>query len=400
MSETDTSYIHFSASQFETAKDCMRKWAWVYVAKKPKYQAKSAALGDATHQRLEAAGKGIVPNPLEVWSHPEYKKPHYPGKIALSMLHTLSREYPFDIFQQEAVFEHEFDFIYRPQIVENLPGVKLVGKIDILSAYGEPYSKDAGLFIVDHKTSSDPSLWGKKPENAETDIQRIVYCNSMNFLLPEFAFQPTTFLWNYGSTKYEFSKNYTLEYAEDRIKTAKAFGEIIEPLINEMYEIKTCGIDPNELEPNIASCDKYGGCPHKNYCHRTAGQRIGGIIMASALQQRLMERKNQQTAAAAPPAPTKAAPPPKAGPGRPPKAPPAPAKAAPPPKAPPAPEPEADTSAQHEAAEEAFDNTAPLEGTESVTRQLYFLAGAAASSIGVEAAQEQLLDIMIELGLE
>ena len=247
-----------SATQIDNARRCMRLWGWDKIAKIPRENKQAFALGSHVHKLLEdyyRDGKPIDPG--EVWRFKPGSKIFYPGKVALGMLSD---------FPEDVQIEHRFE------IESETMGCTYIGLIDVHWAEGDT------VYIVDHKTSSDPQKWGKKEEDLAKDTQRILYSYSAFRLYPNA--KKVVFALNYGSTAAKYSKNYYLEHPPQTFREVAAdFDKYLIPTIKKMVEAKN-----NEkqnvldLEFNSEACALFGGCDHVGRCNLTTKKRIGAIM--------------------------------------------------------------------------------------------------------------------------
>lgn len=267
--------VHISASQIQTAKLCWRKWAWVYIAGEPKRETAAKALGSKVHELLEAYMlSGTPPNPTEPWQFKDEGKVYFPGKIAINMINE-HLPAPGDAFV-ELEFKDEIE-----------QGFFIVGKIDLnwMGAQGTAH-------LLDHKTSSDPIKWGKKPSELENDVQRIIYSAHLARVYPDAEKIQAT--WNYGSTKGIKKHSYVSNYWDTAENVLKKFDNEIIPFAAQMVDIKRKQIHPLELPFNADACGVFGGCPHKSLCGLTSRERLGALFMSNnKIDDLLQQAKNK-----------------------------------------------------------------------------------------------------------
>lgn len=261
-----TKPIHISATQIDMFRQCPRKWAWNYIAKVPRVEKASLALGTRVHEILENYFKnGDAPNPNEEWSFKNDSKIFLPGRIASNMINartpkprTAGVEYEFKIYCDK------YDFYY-------------VGKLDL--QWYENINNI--LFILDHKTSVDPKAWGKKPEDLDKDIQGILYPWA-GLQVYKYS-DDIIFTLNYGATNLNNRKNMIVTRTFKPKDIQQRFAEIIEPTAVKMVELKRKGVEPLKIACNPNMCETYGGCDHKQRCNLTDKERIGAFMSGSSL---------------------------------------------------------------------------------------------------------------------
>jgi hypothetical protein len=261
--------VYLSATQIDNFKRCPRLWAWDKIARIPRTPHQATELGSRVHDILEAyyQRKG-TPDPTETWRFKPDSKLFYPGQIAASMISDAIPASAVDKLQAEMEFKTEIN------------GIVYVGKIDVHWVEYCPDYRMNILHVVDHKTSSDPAQWGKKESDLENDTQRILYAKAGLELYPEV--EKVVFTLNYGSTKLQKSKNYTVSHSALAYEIRHDFETKIEPFARYMVEQKTAGTDPLKLDPNPSACGVFGGCPHVDRCQLSTKQRIGALIMGDS----------------------------------------------------------------------------------------------------------------------
>jgi hypothetical protein len=285
--------IEISATQIENFKRCQRYWAWQKIAGITTPRTKSLELGSRVHDILDSYYRGeSSPNLAEVWSFSPGSKLFYPGKIASQMISKAVPASVVPFIKSEMPFKNT-------RIGQDY-GVIYTGKIDV---HWTAASKERWVYIVDHKTSSDPEKWGKKLESLEYDTQRILYAR---VCIDLYMATQTSFILNYGSTLCQKSKNYFVECRESANDVIRQFEINIEPFAIAMAEAKRLQASPLAFEANPDACGMFGGCPFTDRCRLTPGQRIGALIMGNEttideILARVAKSNARKTAQAAPP---------------------------------------------------------------------------------------------------
>ena len=292
--------IYISATQIDTYLRCPRAWAWPYVAGKPKIQSPATELGSETHRLIEVWERTAEPPvPSRLWRNSQGKD-LYPGKVALGMIDTLLKQgiNPKILIECGGLVEYEFNLVNDLNKNPIIEGVTLTGKIDLTF---QSYEKHEGsnvpvktLYIVDHKTSSDPKEWGKSEESLVKDTQKILYSFAAWYLLGHAAY--IIFALNYGSTKSEYSKNYFVQVKTSYEQVLKDFHDKLKPAIIEMRNIKTAKPNPLDLSCNPEACGMFRGCPYISDCQLTGAQKMKGLMMSNSLVDRILAAKAGKTA--------------------------------------------------------------------------------------------------------
>ena len=222
-----------SPSQFSTFKDCKRKWWRISVNNERQPPTVSAQRGSRVHGELEEYLMHSV-EPID--------------GTAQAMLRHLPPAGSVDPLYVEAGFS------YTP---DGFP-VPIKGRIDLIEIEENR--------ITDHKTTSNLK-WSKTEEDLLRDPQALIYSSVAmlggleNIKLKD----PLQFRLVYGTTKSPIKTKVvettlTLNRAKEGLDS---FKEITQD------QLRTSKIDGwSHVEPNYASCDKYGGCPFASDCQQ------------------------------------------------------------------------------------------------------------------------------------
>lgn len=238
-----------SPSQVSIFADCQRKWGWQYLEGIRPPQAASAALGERVHAILEEYLKaGVVPDTEETLILGD--KVYHPGKIAEQGLHLLPSPGP------HLTIEHAFSH----------KGWN--GRIDLAYMGEVPV-------ISDHKTSTDPKLWGKSEEDLREDVQALVYAK---FALDASGYQEVDLIWNYFQTRPPFKPR----QSKVRLNVLEVDAALApwNELAAEVEGLKKRKgqIGALDLTPNVHACQKFGGCAFKNNCNLQPEEQLRGFM--------------------------------------------------------------------------------------------------------------------------
>lgn len=276
--KTELELVDESATQVDNYRRCHRYWGFDKISKIPRAENLSLELGKRVHDILEnfLQGKERI-NPKETWRMKPGATLFYPGKIAMGMLSKALPSHYYDRFKAEMEFKMEIG-------VGN--GVLWRGKIDV------HWLDEEFLFFVDHKTSKDPAMWGKKEADLLTDTQAILYPRIGFELYPEA--EVCSFALNYGSTKLQYNKNYHPTVVSTKEEIIERYERLIVPASQEMAQAFREKINPMELEPNPKACDAYGGCPFRGtHCVLNKGQKMGMFMKSGGLLGKLLDKNNE-----------------------------------------------------------------------------------------------------------
>jgi len=301
----------FSATQVDTFRLCKRKWAWRYLDGIESEPHASAQLGTEVHAQLEGwlrEGKMLDMSTRA-------------GLIAMSSLHLLPSPKSCDV--------------ERPFLIE-LFGFRFRGFKDF--ERGPEIHRSNGTwisgFVGDHKTSTDPSKWGKSADDLRNDTQAILYAAEH---MHRFEAPSVELHWNYlrtsGSPKatpvldgtWERDDEGNVAWMPNGRRPVITRGEC-EPVLERTYNAakemaSICAqasakdlaaisredrvLPPHalSLEPNAAACQAFGGCPHIERCNLSANDKIRSLFKMNDKEALLAKMANNpQLPPAGPPA--------------------------------------------------------------------------------------------------
>lgn len=254
----------FSASQINTAEDCLRRWAFEYVWGLSSEGNASARLGKAVHTQLERwLAFATPPGGL----HAEFGD--RPARIAKVAIPPLPAPGTGDV---------EGGFTLRGMV------------------RWKGFKDWTGIFqshptVIDHKTTSDLK-WAKTAQELARDPQALLYALHTMLL---FGSNYVELMWNYVTTgtRPKSSPVRTRLYLPQVIDS---FG-VVEERARELYVLQQQGVHPFSLRPTIASCEKYGGCPHRERCNLSSREKVLAMMQQdNARNQTLAERLAQVNA--------------------------------------------------------------------------------------------------------
>ena len=316
-------WTHASVSQIKRAAECPSAWYLESVLHLPRKSTAATKLGGDTHAELELY--------LETGAAP--------GALASSGLVHL----PVPPVPAECV---EVSFA----LVSAELAVPIVGFIDLVDP-------DRPRTIVDHKTTSSISKYGKSEEELRVDVQAIVYALASAPMFDaldngtELAPLPDYHAPARGDREAEVYPRVRLDLeAVDRLREGITFrhvyyetrkpyrsevssvllspedlragwSEIVESVLRMQAAARLPSV--SEVPHSLDACSKYGGCHYRQLCaglgRSTMGLASPFFVTASgtpspqgsspmSLLEALAKRKAAQAAAAAPPAVVEAAP--------------------------------------------------------------------------------------------
>lgn len=279
---TDKLKKRFSASQIIEFMRCPRSWAISRFCVLEREQRAALEVGKAVHDLLEKHYKNeqSLQSSYDALFNFEGKM-YQIGQIAFNMVVPFAPR-PNAAADYGLGVEEYFEFEHN--------GITYNGLMDLnWKAHG------VGV-VLDHKTSSDPSKWGKKEEDLLTDIQRIIYSYCMMCKHPEL--NAVNFILNYGSTKNKPKTHYRVKYTANKQQIQDDF-EILTDISGLMAEyvdaFNTCKSGTEvislieEIDKNPSACEAYGGCDYKKQgmCKLTTKERIRGLQMKETLVEKM-----------------------------------------------------------------------------------------------------------------
>jgi hypothetical protein len=283
----------FSASQVDTFRLCKRKWAWRYLDGIKVEAHPSAQLGTEVHRQAEAWLREGKPPLLTEGTDFEKKA----GLILMSGLHLLPSPRTCEV--------------ERPFVIEFF-GFRFRGFKDFERGPQTHRHNGAWIsgFVGDHKTSTDPSKWGKTAAELFDDTQAIIYAAEH---LHRFDAPSVELHWNYLKTSGSPKATPVLDLGGSRPIVRR--GDC-EPVLERTYEaakemaaiharVPELHVAPHalSLEPNPSACEAFGGCPHKERCNLTPNDKIRSLFKMNDKEALLAKMQgNPQLPPAGPPA--------------------------------------------------------------------------------------------------
>lgn len=268
---------------------CLRKWWWQYVMKKKQPETASQATGTRLHAEIERylktgqrdlsalalAGLHMVPSPGEDLG------------VELEMSSEFSDPEHQFIVDEAWALRQAGDFEGAARMLEPLgiltaAGVPIIGRIDLVHArctnQGTEDPDDAidppnTVEVYDWKTSSDVKRWGKTPAQLARNIQMLAYANWV--LLKEPSVERVRVSHGYFQTKGS-RKTRKVTTLIDR-DTAVRRWEYASNLARRIVAVAGA-TEQEHVEPNLSACERFGGCPHKDYCKVKKSSGIAGFF--------------------------------------------------------------------------------------------------------------------------
>jgi hypothetical protein len=141
-----------------------------------------------------------------------------------------------------------------------IPGCLLNGFIDLV----DPNTHT----IYDHKTTTNVKRYAKTEDDLKTDPQTIIYGMAYRVANPSVV-DDITLQWTYversnPKTKLPHTKQVRLKQSLTDLENGL---KVISPIVERIYQIRTkAQAKAVDVEPNVASCDKFNGCPYRALC--------------------------------------------------------------------------------------------------------------------------------------
>lgn len=250
----------FSPSQIATFNECNRKWFFQSVLRVPRNQHPSAAKGEKVHKILEGyLETGILTAP-ETFEGPEL------SAIAESGLVHLPKPAHFKISTEP---NWSFERQTKGELALTVPTILYNGRKDFT------YDAADGIWTVgDHKTTSNLK-YALTQEQLSTDPQGILYAADA---LQSTGRERVRLNWIYYLTK----RPYKSKLVEVILDEAHVESELVK--LDEIVGRKMLPLVPqkdlsaSEVEPNLGSCDKYGGCPYREICDVSPVARLRHVF--------------------------------------------------------------------------------------------------------------------------
>ena len=265
--EIDGAYRH-SATKTDNYLTCERKFGWQYIAKLPRVEHASAALGSRCHDMLEAYLKGTPPDFGVVVNGNRIAEIIAPG------LHYLPAP-------KTPGLEVEGYFRWRSPA-----GHLFIGYKDVRVA---AHVAGSGIArVIDHKTTSGLQ-WAKTPEDLRGDPQAVIYAAD-EFARDSFL-EAVDLEWIYYQTRgANRSKRTHLRVLRDDGDFSRAV-ESIDLVATDIarHNTITASLSTAEkhayvltMRPNARACEKFGGCAFVSHCNLSPGERIRSMANQSS----------------------------------------------------------------------------------------------------------------------
>jgi len=243
-----------SPSQIATFTDCPRKWYFGSVVKVPRVTHPSAEKGERIHTILEGyLGTGILVAP-----------PTLDGAELAAIAESGICHLP-----DPAHFKIDLESAWS--FTRKTPGGPVLynGRKDL------EYDAADGIWTVgDHKTTSS-LRYALTKEALKTDPQGILYGAQA---LQARNRDKVRLTWIYYQTKRPY-KSRLVEVVLDEahveaemVKLDEIVGRKMLPLVGRK------DLHQTEVEPNLQSCDKYGGCPYREICEVSPVARLRSVF--------------------------------------------------------------------------------------------------------------------------
>jgi hypothetical protein len=271
-STPDGDYI--SASQIESWRLCKRRWAWGKIDKIYGPANPAAEKGKIVHEVLEEWLKHGVVIDLDATRTLPDGTVFKPGPIAAAGLKHLP---------MPGTCGTERNIFVRTKVA------KYQGYID--------WDTKGEIPVVgDHKTTSN-FKWAKTEDDLRKDPQATIYAAA---LMEETKKSTVELRWVYYLTsgKSQSKKVSLLVLREDIEKNFDDLDVTAAEIMHARKTVKTA----KDLEPNVRSCDMFGGCQYRENCNLSSTERIKGIMAQQSLAEKMAARSAGKTPAAAGPA--------------------------------------------------------------------------------------------------
>lgn len=245
-----------SASQCRNFARCQRYWGFTYLDGIRTPSSAAAALGTATHKQLEKwLGHGIKPDDSRA------------GDIASRGLHLLPDPQT-----------HEGAILVEVPMYMDVEGILFRGFVDVV------WQETEGWVISDHKTSSNPRLYGLNAESMFEDVQVLMYAvwgidyTEETSVRLQWTYFPTK-----GSPKTEKGQPFPVGRRLDQETANGNFEKIVLPIARGICDARA-RFEKNEIKGardlpiNPDACGDFGGCPHAGYCPRSKDELLTAVF--------------------------------------------------------------------------------------------------------------------------
>jgi hypothetical protein len=245
-----------SASALETARGCLRKWAWTAIAGLPRTSTPAAEEGTRIHAVLE---EYLTTGRTDLHSRE--------GRILTPALAYLPR-------YGEA----------SPEVHWTTLDGQFHGFIDA----------EAPGRLWDLKTTGN-LLYAKTPETLRTDVQALLYAHSH---LERHDVPEVRATWVYTRRTPERPSALPVDTTFRRDDVAAAV-ESIRTDAERLVQLRRDKTDPMGLAPNPEECSRYGGCPYQDHCTDLTPERRRMAFMGIQDQLQKLRGVNPPAPAAA-----------------------------------------------------------------------------------------------------
>ena len=160
---------------------------------------------------------------------------------------------------------------------------------------------EAGIPLIgDHKTTSGEQ-WAKTADDLLTkDSQAAIYAAYALHLVPT---APAVDLhWSY-MIKGSSPRQHQVRARISRDRAMTRFSAVVSRAKSMLRVIQTPGIVASAVEPTVASCEAFGGCPYREVCPISSDERIGALMAQGSLNDLLSARVSAAPVLATPAAP-------------------------------------------------------------------------------------------------
>jgi CRISPR/Cas system-associated exonuclease Cas4 (RecB family) len=225
-------FTHVSASQIKTYLDCPRKWYLQKIVGLPSPSSASTELGKDIHSIIEAYFRDGLDIPdTEIGAI---------AKRGLEYLPSRDEDLAIELGIHEAL------------PIKDSP-VPIMGFIDLLHK-GQGFVR-----IIDHKTTSSKK-YTKTSKELGYDVQMNIYARSIFDNMPTLEQVEVMHVY-YGTKSPAWSSS--VSYILTRQENDAHFNEIVKTIDKmKLDAIK----EELEIEKNLDSCFKFGGCPYRSEC--------------------------------------------------------------------------------------------------------------------------------------
>jgi hypothetical protein len=277
--------FQFSPSQIDTFDDCERKWAFAKIDRVPRTPNEAAAFGSRVHAiREKWLGEGIMP-----------AGDSYEVLCALAGIEQLPMP---KLGEVEAPIKRDVGFGFY------LGYIDYFLKDQGAAGYFPPeidwtHLQDGIPLVLDHKTTSNVAYVKEADVLIHEDAQGALYGMDA-FLRVDSSIDEVDLFWHY-IVKNKKPKPVPVRARAKKSDIEANFQSHMETAKRMLSIFDTPGIVANDVEPDgyaKGSCDKYGGCPHRERCVISNQYKLGALTMSTSGGDKLAEKLMQEAAAA------------------------------------------------------------------------------------------------------